>query len=349
MDRILKITPPDLNAKTEARERWNSIAKPLGSLGALELAVEKIAAVEGTANVDIGRRAVAVMCADNGVVCEGISQSKSEVTAICAEAIARGTSNINALARAFNADVFAIDIGIDREINCPGLVNKKVAFGTKNIAREPAMTFSQAENAIRVGIDTIRDLKKKNYKIIVSGEMGIGNTTTTAAVACALLDLPPRELAGRGAGLDSAGLERKIAVIEQSLKLHKPNANEPLELLSKLGGFDIAGLVGLFLGGAIYKIPVVIDGAISAAAAYLAFKICDKTRDYMLASHAPSEPAGRLLLKELGLEPLISAGLRLGEGTGGVMLLPLLDGALAVYDHAHRFDELGIERYTELK
>ena len=349
MERISKIGSPDQEAKAAAHERWNRVAKPLGSLGLLEDVIEKIAAIQETAEVDISRRAVAVMCADNGVVCEGVTQSGSDVTAICAYAIADGKSNINALAGAFNADVFAVDIGIKQEISHPQLQNKRIANGTGNIAAEPAMSLSQTENAISVGIDTVRDLSSKGYKIIVSGEMGIGNTTTSAAVASAILGLPPRETAGRGAGLDSAGLERKIAVIERALALHKPDANAPVELISKIGGFDIAGMTGLFLGGAIYKIPVVIDGVISAAAACLACKIAPKSREYMLASHTSCEPSGAALLREIGLEAPINARLRLGEGTGGVLLLPLLDGALSVYYNAHKFDELGIEGYTELK
>lgn len=349
MERISKIEAPDLEARAAAHKRWNSIAKPLGSLGLLEDAIEKIAAIEGTPEVDISRRAVAVMCADNGVVCEGVTQSGSDVTAACAFAIADGKSNINALAGAFNADVFAIDIGIRQEISHPKLQNKRIANGTGNIAAEPAMSLSQAESAISVGIDTVRDLKNEGYKIIVSGEMGIGNTTTAAAVASAILGISPRETAGRGAGLDRAGLERKIAVIERALALHRTNVDEPVELISKIGGFDIAGMTGLFLGGAVYKIPVVIDGVISAAAACLASKIAAKSREYMLASHTSSEPAGVALLRELGLEAPINARLHLGEGTGGMLLLPLLDGALSVYYNAHKFDDLGMEGYKELK
>ncbi|MBP1547499.1 MAG: nicotinate-nucleotide--dimethylbenzimidazole phosphoribosyltransferase [Oscillospiraceae bacterium] len=349
MNRIYMINPSDKGAEKAAHSRWNSIAKPLGSLGLLETAVERIAAVQGTENVDIHKRTVVVMCADNGVVCEGVTQSDSSVTAVCANAIANGTSNINALAETFGTDVLAVDIGINGDVDNPKLLNRKIAYGTKNIAVSSAMTAEQAEQAICTGMNIVCDLKAAGVKIIVTGEMGIGNTTTASAVSSVLLNLPPRQVTGRGAGLDSARLEHKISVIERAISVNNPNKNNPVGLLSKLGGFDIAGMVGLFLGGAYYHIPVVIDGVISAVAAVLACKINPLTVEYMLSSHISAEPAGKMLLEIIGLKPIITAEMRLGEGTGGVMLLPLLDGALSVYNSAHRFDDISIERYKELK
>lgn len=349
MKRIEKISHTDKVAGYAAREKWNSVAKPLGSLGLLESAVEKIAAVQGTANVDINNRAVVVMCADNGVISEGVSQSDSSVTAICANAIANGTSNINVLSAAFGARVIAVDMGIKEEIVNPRLVDKRIAGGTRNIADGAAMTPEQAEKAICAGMDIVGELKKENVKIIVTGEMGIGNTTVASALASVLLSLPPRRVTGRGAGLDSTALERKISVIERAVRVNNPDKSRPIELLSRLGGFDIAGIVGLFLGGAFYRVPVVIDGVISAVAAVIAGRINPIAVEYMLPSHVSAEPAGELLLESLALKPLITAGMRLGEGTGGVMLLPLLDGALSIYNSAHRFDDISIERYKDLK
>ncbi len=349
MNRIYMINPSDKYAEKAAHNRWNSIAKPLGSLGLLETAVEKIAAIHGTENVDIHKRTVVVMCADNGVVCEGVTQSDSSITSVCTNAIANGTSNINAIAKTFRADVLAVDIGINRDIDNPKLLSRKIAYGTNNIAVGAAMTTEQAEQAICTGMNIVCDLKAAGVKIIVTGEMGIGNTTTASALSSVLLNLPPRQVTGRGAGLDSARLEHKISVIERAISVNNPDKNNPIDLLSKLGGFDIAGMVGLFLGGAYYHIPVVIDGVISAVAAVLACKINPLTAEYMLPSHVSAEPAGRMLLESIGLKPLITAEMRLGEGTGGVMLLPLLDGALSVYNNAHRFDDISIERYKELK
>lgn len=349
MDRINKITPPDVKAAQAARERWNSVAKPLGSLGLLESAVEKIAAVQGTADVKITNRRAVVMCADNGVVCEGVTQTDSSVTALCAEAIAGGTSNINVLADVYSAKVTAVDIGIDCDVKNEKILDRKISYGTKNIAEGAAMTVEQAENAITVGMDIVRDMKRDGADIIVTGEMGIGNTTTTAALTSVLLDMPPKSVTGRGAGLDSAGLKRKKAAVERAIAVNLPDREKPLELLAKLGGFDIAGMVGLFLGGAYYHIPVVIDGVISAVSAFIAYKMNPLAKEYMLASHVSSEPSGKMLLDGIGLKPLITAEMRLGEGTGGIMLLPLLDGAMAVYNSAHRFDDMGMERYVELK
>lgn len=349
MDRINKIKCPDSEIYLAAKARWDSVAKPLGSLGLLENHIQKIAAIQKNTDVNLSNRRVVVMCADNGVTAENVTQSDSSVTAVCASAIAEGTSNINKLAEVFGATVTAVDIGVERNVNSPKILKKKIANGTKNIAVGAAMTKEQAEKSICVGIDIMRELKNEGVNIVVTGEMGIGNTTTSAAIASVLLDVPPRVVTGRGAGLDSAGLERKIAAVEKSIAVNSPNSDNPIDLISKLGGFDIGGMTGLFLGGAIYGIPVIIDGVISAVSALLAYKIEPISAEYMLASHVSSEPAGKMLLEKIGLKPIINAEMRLGEGTGGIMLLPLLDGALAVYNHSHKFDDIGIERYVELK
>lgn len=348
MNRINAIAPPDYVAMEKARDKWNSVAKPLHSLGLLESAVIKIAGITGGEDVDISCRCVIDMCADNGVVCEGVTQSDSGVTAVVARAMADGTSNINRLAACYNADVFPVDIGMCVDVDAKKMLNRKIAYGTENIAVGAAMTIEQTEKAIAVGMDLVRDCKGNGYKIIVTGEMGIGNTTTSSAIAAVLLGVPVCDVTGRGAGLDSAGLRRKISVIERAIAVNKPDKANPIELLSKLGGYDIAGMTGLFLGGAVYHIPIVIDGFISAVSAALAAEICPLAKEYMLASHVSKEPAGIKMLDYIEQKPLITAQMCLGEGTGGVMLLPLLDGALSVYNSAHRFDELPIERYKEL-
>lgn len=348
MNRIAEICPSDKNSSELAHERWNAVAKPLGSFGLLEIAVERTAAAQWCADVDISQKTVVVMCADNGVVEEGVTQCGSEVTAMSASAIASGTSNINALAKLYGAEVIAVDIGIAKKMNCPQLIDRKIAFGTKNIAKEPAMSRNDAEKAILSGIDIVSELKTKGTNIIVTGEMGIGNTTTASAVSSVILGVPPEVVTGRGAGLSSDGLERKINAVKRAISVNKPDPNDPLDIISKVGGFDIAGMTGVFLGGAIYHIPVVIDGVISAAAAVLAQKFNPYSVDYMLASHISEEPAGRGLIQKLGLNAIIDGQLRLGEGTGGILLLPLLEGALSLYYNSHKFEELGIERYAEL-
>ena len=349
MDRIRRITPADKAAYIAAKERWDSIAKPLGRFGLLEEMIQKIAAIQGSPHVDISSRTAVVMCADHGVVCEGVTQCGQEVTAECAKAIADGRSNVNAVASAFGADVIAVDVGIAAEVSCDKLIGRKVVSGTRNMAAESAMTPAETEQAIQVGMNTAQELARRGTKLIISGEMGIGNTTSASAIASVLLGLPPEKVTGRGAGLSTEGLQKKIAAIRRAIQVNCPSADEPLELLQKLGGAEIAAMTGLFLGGACCKIPVIIDGVISSAAAAIAYSIQPLCREYMLASHSSGEPAGEGLLAYCGLKAPINAGLRLGEGTGGLLLVPLLDGALALYNNSHRFDETGIERYVEQK
>lgn len=347
MDRIKIISPADEAAIFASKARWNGVAKPLGSLGLFEEQITKIAGIIGSADVDLSKRAAVVMCADNGVVCENVTQSPSDVTSVVAKAVVEGTSNINIMANCFNTQTIAVDVGMNVDVS--GTLRRKTAYGTQNIAVGAAMTEEQTKTAICAGMDVVRDLSENGVKIIISGEMGIGNTTTAAAVSCILLNKTPDEITGRGAGLTSEGLERKIAVIKRAIEVNKPQKDNPLDILAKLGGFDIAGMAGLFLGGAVYRVPVVIDGVISAASAAIAAEICPLCRDFMLASHTSEEPAAKGLLEKLNLKAPINAGLRLGEGTGAVLLLPLLDAALAVYNSSHRFSELPIEQYVELK
>ena len=347
MERLKYIESTDKKFSELSHSKWNSVAKPLGSLGIFEEMVEKIAAIQQTADVDISKRTVVVMCADNGVTAEGVTQTDGEVTALCAEAIGNGTSNINVLADVYGADVIAVDIGIARDVDCVSVKNRKIMYGTGNIAKGLAMSRDEAEKAICTGMDIVRELADLGTGIIITGEMGIGNTTTSAAVSSVLLGLSPEAVTGRGAGLSDAGLLRKVKAVRQAIEINRPDVNDAVDIISKVGGLDIAGMTGLFLGGAVYGIPVVIDGVISAVSAVLAYKLTPACIDYMLPSHVSDEPAGKLLLDMIGLRAPLEAGMRLGEGTGGAMLLPLLDGALSVYNNSHRFDDIGIERYVE--
>jgi len=349
MERAEKIVPIDMDVWQAASERWDSIAKPLGSFGVLEEMICRIAAVQGSPDVDISRRCAVVMCGDHGVVAEGVTQCRSDVTAECAAAIASGRSNINAVASAYGIDVMAVDVGMSSDADAAGLVRRKAVHGTRNMVYGPAMTREETAAAIKTGIDIAGELKSQGVDIIITGEMGIGNTTASSAIASVLLGLPPREVTGRGAGLSSEGLERKIAAVERAIEVNHPSADDPVGVLSAVGGAEIAGMTGLFLGGAYYHIPVIADGVISAAAAAIAYGIAPLSGEYMLASHCSGEPAGEGLLRYIGLRPVIDAGLRLGEGTGGALLIPLLDGAIALYRNSHRFDDTNIERYTEQK
>lgn len=348
-ERLSGIVKSDEEAMARAAARWNRVAKPLHSLGLLEDALIRIAGITGSEKMDLAQKAVLVLCADNGVVCEGVTQTGSEVTAIVAENFTTGNASVCRMAQIAGARVVPVDIGIGRPMRCPGLLDRRVRSGTGNIAREPAMTREEAERAICVGIDLVAEEAARGTRVIATGEMGIGNTTTSSALASVLLGLEPEAVTGRGAGLSSDGLRTKVSVIRRALALHQPDPSDPVGALAAVGGLDIAGLAGVFLGGAISHIPIVIDGVIAAVAALVAARIEPRAVAYMLASHVSAEPAGQLLIDALGLAPVITAGMCLGEGTGAVALFPLLDMAAAVYREMTTFDENDIAQYEELK
>lgn len=333
-----------MNAREQAQYRWNHVAKPLHSLGRLEELIVQIAGIQQTADVCIDKRCALVFCADHGVVAEGVTQSASDVTALVAQSIAEGTANINLMASVSGTDVFAVDMGMLSSVD--GTIDRRIASGTQNMAQAPAMTRKQAEKAVQAGMDLAEHMKKRGYQLIATGEMGIGNTTASTAMACALLGFTPDELTGRGAGLSDMGLIRKRNAIQQALQLHQPDAADPMDVLAKVGGFEIAGMVGAFLGGMKHGIPVIIDGVISGVAALTAARICPKAAECMLPSHMSREPAMVRIMDELNLRPLLHAEMALGEGTGAVALIPMLDMALKVYHGPHTFDDLGMEAYT---
>lgn len=340
------ITPADQAAHQAALDRWNAIAKPLNGLGLLEEAVARLAGIQRTVEVDISKRAVVAMCADNGVVAEGVTQTEQEVTAIVTENMSKGLSSVCCMARVAHADMVPVDIGVYRPVEGEKLLRRCVRRGTANMVHEPAMTRAEAVRAIEVGIDVAEELAQKGYRLLCTGEMGIGNTTTSSAVAAVMLGVEPATVTGRGAGLSTAGLQRKIKAIETAIALHQPDKTDPVGVLAAVGGLDIAGLVGVFLGGAKCHIPVVIDGFISAVAALCAMRLCPAAGDYFMASHVSKEPAGCMMLEALGLTPVIRAEMCLGEGTGAVAALPLFDMALAVYREMPTFTETSVETYT---
>lgn len=339
----------DQAAKDRCHEHWNGIAKPLGSLGILEEFIEKIAGLTGDHQVDISQRAVIVFCADNGVVAQGITQTGSHVTAVVAKNFTQGDTSVCRMGAVANADVIPIDIGITEPLDIPGLLNRRIGPGTADISQGPAMSRMQAEQALLTGIKLVADAKEQGYRILCTGEMGIGNTTTSAAMASVLLGVPVSKTTGRGAGLTSEGLHHKIEVIERAIAINQPDPSDSLDILCKLGGYDIAGITGVFLGGALYRIPIIIDGLISAVAALTACRLYPEASYAMLASHTSYEPASEMLLSALELKPPITAGMFLGEGTGAVALLPLLDMALAVYYGMPTFSDIKIEQYKPLK
>ena len=351
-NKLENIKPADTDIYKKILSRWDGVAKPLGSLGRFEDIVARIGAVLKTEEIDIRKRAVLVMCADNGIVSEGVSQSGQDVTAAVSGWMGRNESSVCRLAAEAKSDVIPVDIGINTEGTPKGVIDKKIRRGTADFLKEPAMTAEELEQAIETGIELVRDLKEKGYTILATGEMGIGNTTTSAAVCAALTGLPVGRVTGRGAGLDDAGLIRKNEVIGLALDKYgfrKPDKTRKyaMEVLRTVGGLDIAGLTGVYIGGALYNIPVVIDGYISAVAALAADRILPGTRDIMIASHMGREAGMGPVLDELGVSPVIDADLALGEGTGAVMIFPLLDMVLKLYKEGLRFDETEVARYEK--
>lgn len=366
------IRPADEEAAARCRARWNCIAKPLYGLGVLEDLVVRIAAAQGTDQVDISRKGLVVFCADNGVVDEGVSQTGQEVTAIVAENFIDGKSCTAIMCKRAGADLYPVDVGI--AVDTPRVEKRKCRRGTANMTKGPAMTREEAVFAIEAGVSKAQELEEAGYRILASGEMGIGNTTTSTAVTAVLLGLDPTEVTGRGAGLSDEGLRKKIDAIHHAIAVNRPDPEDPLDVLSKVGGFDIAALTGLFLGGASRRVPVVIDGVISAAAALIAARLDPSCRDYMLPSHISEEPASMAVMTALGfipekqetkqgkadrekdsmkkvpgpaVSPILHAGMHLGEGTGAVALFPLLDMAVDIYYKMDTFEGIAVEQYRD--
>lgn len=345
---INAITPVDGEARRQALRRWDSIAKPLKSLGLLEDAVVNIAGMKRGESVAVDKPCVIIMCADNGVVAEGVTQTGQEVTAVVTKNFTTGDASVCRMAQVAGADVYPVDVGVARNVVAEGLLVKKIAYGTQNMAQGAAMTREQAVAAMEVGIDAVNFLAPQGYDIFATGEMGIGNTTTSSAVTAVLLRKSVADVTGRGAGLTSEGVKRKIAVIRQAISRNAPNPDDILDTVAKVGGFDIAGLCGVFLAGAALHIPVLIDGFISAVAALCAVRLCPAAKGYMLPSHISNEPAGKMLMEELGLQPFLNCNMCLGEGTGAVAALPILKMACKVYNDMSTFSDIKIEEYKPL-
>ncbi|MGN1412171.1 MAG: nicotinate-nucleotide--dimethylbenzimidazole phosphoribosyltransferase [Oscillospiraceae bacterium] len=346
---LREVNTLDTHAMELSQLRWDTLAKPLNSLGDLESIICKISGMVGTPEVDISNKCVVVMCADNGIVKENVTQTDSSVTYLVARNMSDCISNINLMASVSNTDVFVVDIGMNVTVEDGlNIIDRKIAYGTKSFLEDASMGLNDTIKAIETGIELVETLKYEGYKIIATGEMGIGNTTTSSALASVLLGLPVEMVTGKGAGLSNSGLLHKIDVIKRGIALRKPAKNNPLDVLSKLGGFDIAGLVGIFIGGSIYRVPIVIDGFISSISALISYRLCPQSVDFMIPSHMSTEPASTMIMKELKLSPIIHANMHLGEGTGAVALFPLLDMAMKVYNSNRTFENIGMEAYKKL-
>ena len=369
-DTIKKIKPLDKNRMEEKEKELNSLLKTPKGLGKLEELAIRLEGIDKNYKPD--KKMVLVMAADNGVEQEKVSKSKRVITQYVVEAMLNGKSSINALGMVYNADVKVVDLGIDEssdiknEINLSGIIEKKIIkSGTNNIAKEAAMTYEQVVKAIETGIEMVDEFVKDGYNLFATGEMGIGNTTTSSAVLKVLTDLPIDEIVGYGSGIDDKTLEHKKNVVKKAIqvngllnffeksknaegkkKIRKEQGNMDFEskinfenfkteeyqksiinVLAKVGGLDIAGMAGTYLGCAKNRVPVVIDGFISAVSALIAYKICPASREFMIASHLSEEPGMKYIMKELNLEPMLFMNMKLGEGTGAVMMFPVIKGA----------------------
>jgi len=355
---INKIEPLSSSEMKKAKHRWDTIAKPLKSLGLLEEAVIKLGGIVGADNVSLNKPALVIMCGDHGVVEEGVTQAGSEITALVAENFEKAKTSVTVMAKVAGVDIFPIDIGIkndgyeNKKLLPYALCDRKIDKGTKNIVTEDAMTYEQCMEAIKCGIDMVGELKANNYDIVATGEMGIGNTTPSSAMATVLLGMKVEETTGRGAGLCDDGLRKKRLAVEKSVKRFFANGGQKedsLRVLYSLGGYDIAGITGLFIGGAVHKMPMVIDGFISSVAAMVAIGICPMVKDYIFASHKSKEGCSEAVLKTMGLRPFINCDMCLGEGTGAVAFLPILKMAVEVYKQMSTFSEINMENYKDFE
>ncbi len=346
-DAIAAIRPPDRAAMARTQKKLDTLLKPLDGLGLLERYLVKIAGMTGRDFFDLRKKTVVVFCADNGVVARGVSQTGKEVTAAVARNLTRGLASVCKMAAVAGADVLPVDIGIDSGECTEGLLCRKIARGTRDFTVGPAMTEREATAALEAGVEIALSLAADGCGMLGAGEMGIGNTTTAAALAAALLGLTPAQATGRGAGLADDGLARKLEAVRAGLALHGW-AKEPFDLLARLGGLDIAGMAGLCLGGAVAGIPVALDGFISCVAALVAVRLAPDTIHYLLPSHCSAEPAAARALEALGLTPLLLANMRLGEGTGAVATFPLYDMMLRIYDEMPTFAWAEIEPYARV-
>ncbi len=344
-----RIEPADQAFTDRCWQHWDSLCKPLRGFGTLEEWVVRVGAMQRTDKPHADKRAVVIMGADNGVVKEGVSQTGSEVTRQVLENMGDYKSSVCVMSKLLNAEVIPVNIGMNEDAQHERVRNVAIRKGTGDIMVEPAMTREEAIRAILVGAETVEGLAREGYDLIISGEMGIGNTTTSAACAAVLFSAKPEEVTGRGAGLSSEKLLHKTEVVRRAIEVNAPDPTDPIDILAKVGGLDIAGLVGCFLGAAAARVPILIDGVITGIAACLAVMIAPVSKDYMLATHATMEPAGKMISESLGLSPVLFANMHLGEGTGAAASLPLLDLALHAYHTLPSFADGNVEQYEHQK
>ncbi len=344
-----EIKPLDKEIMRKAKERLDNLAKPIGSLGNLEQMAIKLSGITGQMYNKLEKKAVVIMCSDNGVCEEGIASAPQIVTYTQTTNFSRGITGVCVLAKHEGADVIAVDVGIKGLIDSPSIISKKIRMGTSNIAKGEAMTREEAIRAMDIGFDLVKELKDKDYKILGTGEMGIGNTTTSSAILIALTDCEVDEAVGYGAGLTLEQFNKKKEVIKRSISINKPDKNDPIDVLHKLGGFDIAALVGMYLGAAYYRVPIVIDGFISVVSALIAYRLNPLAREFMFPSHVSKENGYNIAIDEINLRPILNLDMRLGEGSGCPLAFNIIEAATAVINNMATFEEakVDVENYKD--
>lgn len=345
-----RIQPPDADAYKAARLRLDSLTKPLGSLGRLEDIAAQWASIHGTADPAQPRKAAYVFAADHGITREKVSAYPREVTQQMVFNFLAGGAAINVLARVHNADLHVVDAGVDAELTpLDGLIHRKVAHGTRNMLQEPAMAKTELYRALAVGIELAQNAATRGYNLLAVGEMGIGNTTSATAITCAISGASIEQATGCGAGLDNVARTHKVQVIQAVLNRHFPRLphSDPLHILGCVGGLEIAAMAGMMLGAVSHRIAILCDGFISTAAAALALSIAPDVRGYLIAGHQSAEPGHRLLLEHFNLRALLSLDMRLGEGTGAVLAMSIVESSVALYTSMATFASAGVSGISE--
>jgi len=342
---IRSIKPLDAKSQKQARIKQDNLTKPKGSLGRLEDLSIQLAGIYRTAAPKITKKAIFTIAADHGVCAEGVSAYPPEVTAQMVLNFASGGAAINVLGRHVGADVITVDMGVASDMSWPSsIVSRKVRKGTRNMMREPAMTSSEASDAIMHGVELGINAVENGYDLIGIGDMGIGNTTAASALTAVFTGRPVAEVTGRGTGLDEDGLQKKIKVIEEVINLRRPDPSKPLDVLQRVGGLEIAGMAGVIIGAASRDVPIVLDGFISSSSALIAAGLAPESKSYMIASHRSVEKGHRAILDYLGLEPILDLRMRLGEGTGAALAMNIIEASCKILNEMATFESAGVSK-----
>jgi nicotinate-nucleotide--dimethylbenzimidazole phosphoribosyltransferase len=353
---LLKKTLEEINplyndTMEKAWEKLDNLTKPIGSLGRLEEVAVQMAGITGKVNNTINKKNIVIMCADNGVIEEGYSSNPQCVTEIVTNNFTRDITGVYVLAKLVNSEMTIVDIGVNADFNNKKIIDRKIAYGTKNIAKGPAMGKEELIKAIEVGIEIVDNLSRENVDLLGTGEMGVGNTTTSSAILTVLSGLDIELTVGKGAGLTEDQFKKKKIVIERAIEINFPDKEDVLDVMMKVGGFDIAGLCGCFLGAAKNRIPIVIDGFIASTAALCAYRLCNYTRDFMIPSHLSKEPGARYIMEELALEPYLNLDMRLGEGSGCPLAFNVVEAAVTIMNKMGTFEDALIDKddYVDIR